>query len=470
MHLRTYWLPVIAGIILAAPHRIQSQDWKASIECDETARAAITVVPPAPVSGKIELDIRGAVWNESASNKKLDVELYLDKLDASHLIQRSAIAVPAKSSGIARFRWPTAGKSGKHTLIMNVKGGGICGATAAIEILPSEHRSTGQIGGAWTGIYHWSEREGKRWNAEIRKLTNEDWREIVRGMHQIGMDIIVIQEVFRNQLYSGKHQIEDEGYLGRAFYPSKLYPGRMDITAEDPIEAILAEADLHGMSVFMGVGLYAWFDFTRGSLEWHKRIATELWSMYGHHPSFYGWYVSEEVVGGITPTYSSDPEETPKYRREIIDFFNEFHTHCNALAPGKPVMLAPNCHFMKQAEETWREVLRHCDIICPFGFHRMPEGDVSGEEVALWLQALCGSVGAHLWMDMEVFLFGPEQDLYPRPIDGLVDDLLRFPNFEKILCYQYPGLLNAPWADKKPGGKDTVKLFLDYEDYLEKQR
>ena len=51
--------------------------------------------------------------------------------------------------------------------------------------------------------------------------------------------------------------------------------------------------------------------------------------------------------------------------------------------------------------------------------------------------------------------------------------LHRFPNFEKILCYQFPGLMNAPWMSRKPGGRepdssDTVKLFNDYKQYLEK--
>ena len=53
----------------------------------------------------------------------------------------------------------------------------------------------------------------------------------------------------------------------------------MDIAAEDPIEAILSEADKQGMQVLMGVGMFAWFDFTPESLEWHKRVAKELWDM-----------------------------------------------------------------------------------------------------------------------------------------------------------------------------------------------
>ncbi|MCR6722176.1 MAG: DUF4434 domain-containing protein [Chitinophagaceae bacterium] len=62
---------------------------------------------------------------------------------------------------------------------------------------------------------------------------------------------------------------------------------------------MLSAADEYGMHVWMGVGLFAWFDFSPASLEWHKIVAQELWDKYGHHPSFYGFYVSEEMGGSL---------------------------------------------------------------------------------------------------------------------------------------------------------------------------
>ena len=93
-------------------------------------------------------------------------------------------------------------------------------------------------------------------------MTDNQWRELVRSMNKLDMNMMVIQEVFRNEQYVGKHSTNVDNYQGKAFYPSKLYPGRMDIAAKDPIEAILSEADKQGMNVLMGVGMFAWFDFT----------------------------------------------------------------------------------------------------------------------------------------------------------------------------------------------------------------
>lgn len=292
---------------------------------------------------------------------------------------------------------------------------------------------------------------------------DDDWREQIRGMHAVGMDTIVIQEVFRNEEYYGKHNMEAAGYHGRAYYPSSLYPGRVPMTAHDPIEAILSEADRLNMNVFLGVGAYAWFDFSPGALMWSEKVAAELWHRYGQHPSFYGWYVSAEAYGSLIPDQGESDKD--HYRGEVIDFFRKFQSYCRGLAPEKPLMLAPNTHGLMKSKDTWPLVLKYLDIICPFGFHRMPAGDLTGEQAAELWQTMCDKAGTHLWMDMEAFLFEGKA-LVPRPIDGLLRDMQRFPNFEKILCYQYPGIFNAPGSRITPGGPATVVLYNDYLHYL----
>lgn len=54
-------------------------------------------------------------------------------------------------------------------------------------------------------------------------MTDDHWREMIRSMHKIEMDMVVIQEVFRHQAYIGSSTTVED-YPGKAFYPSKLYP------------------------------------------------------------------------------------------------------------------------------------------------------------------------------------------------------------------------------------------------------
>ena len=43
------------------------------------------------------------------------------------------------------------------------------------------------------------------------------------------------------------------------------------------------------------------------------------------------------------------------------------------MCPDKPIMLAPNCHNIVEGMKYWPQLLENLDIVCPFGFHRMPE-------------------------------------------------------------------------------------------------
>ena len=429
----------------------------------QTAR--LELIPPSPVTNKVILDIRGAVENNGNSDREYSISLYLDQERPSALLNRENVKLGSHGNVGIYYRHSTEQWAGQHVLILVATStAGSIRVTRNLQVLPSQIRSTRTIDGAWAGIAHWSDDEGRYWNSTIRKLTDDDWHEQIRGMHSLGMDTVVIQESFRNQEYYGRNNISSAGYHGLAYYPSELFHGRAQITAHDAIEAILSEADHLQMNVFLGVGMYAWFDFSKDSLDWHKKVAEEMWRRYGHHPSFYGWYVSEETYGSLVPDQGEVAKD--RYRQEVITFFREFQKFCRRLAPEKPIMLAPNAHGMLKSQDVWPLVLAHLDIVCPFAFHRMPPGDITGEQSAQIWQAMCNKAHAHLWMDMEAFLF-EDKALVPRPIGGLIQDLRRFPNFEKILCYQYSGIFNSPESKVAPGGLPTLVLYRDYLSYLQ---
>jgi hypothetical protein len=430
----------------------------------EKQDVSLTLIPPSPVTDQIDLDIRAGISNHANKPKTFDLYFYQDRENKGNALYHKQVTLNSNSSSAVKFIWSTKNKAGEHKIILICRNGNnVFRKINTIQIISSNIRSSQQIGGAWINFYHWSDEEGRHWNADIKKMTDDQWRDLIDAQHEVKMNIIVMQELFRNQMYVDSNRIEKDGYKGLAFYPSKLFPGRMPIAAKDPVEDVLSQADKNGMKVFVAVGLYAWFDFSNGSLEWHKNVAKELWDKYGHHPSFYGWYVSEEMDGGLGNAHQ---------RKDIVNFFTNFSVFIHQLTPGKPIMLATNSQNIRGAEETYKQLLPNLDILCTFGFHRMPKNDYTGEQAADALQKLCNAASTHLWLDMEVFSFehgapGTLDALIPRPINGLLSDLQRFPNFEKILCYQFPGLMNRPSMTIKPGGENTVKLFLDYKKYLD---
>ena len=397
---------------------------------------SLTLIPPTTITKQVDLDIRAGIVNNENKEQTIDISIYLNKKDEASLLHHSQVTLAPGESHLAKEVISTKDKVGDNKIILVANTGKKRFETSKdIEVLNSPVRSTQTIDGTFNCFYIYSETEGKYWNPDLKKMTDENWRELVRSMHKLDMNIIVIQESFRNQAYVGNHDIEQNGYHGKAFYDSDLYPDRMPVAAQNPIEAVLTEADHLGMHVFMGVGMYAWFDYTEGSLEWHKQVAKELWNKFHHHPSFYGFYVSEEGMGSLS-CFEEDPEKIPARQQEVLHFFKEFKQYCSRFAPDRPIMFAPNGWGIGEARDKYPILCKNVDILCPFAFARMPENDLTGSEAVNFLQQCCDEAGTHLWLDLEVFNFDENVSLYPKSIDEIKRDLLAFSNFEKIVCYQ----------------------------------
>lgn len=457
-----------------------------------TSLVRLETIPPSPVTERITVDIRGAVVNTTRESQTWKVGVYLDHVTPDNELYHTQIQVPPRRSAGIYYRWLAEGHAGQHRVLLVARDGRqTLRASQPLHIIASSVRSTGQIGGAWCGIYHWSEQEGRYWNPQIKRMTDRQWQALIRAMHDIGMNIVVIQEAFLNE---NAQIAPSPNYPGKSFYPSRLYPGRMPIAAKDPFEAILSEADRLGMHVFIPIGVYAWgpyarLDYTPASLAWHKRVAAELWKLYGHHPSFYGWYVSEEGAGNLGGN--------PTHQRQFVEFFRGLRPYLRRLAPEKPVMLAPNCWGIQQGLPYYPQLLTNLDILCPFGFARTPNnypaGYLSGKQAiallqklckgmslkdyigmhgkraAALLQKLCNESGTHLWLDMEVFHINHAGALIPRPISEVAQTLQHFTGFEETLCYQFPGLMTAPWMSPQLGGRRAVQLYQDYQQILAKK-
>lgn len=426
----------------------------------------LTLIPPTTITNQVNLDIRAGLVNNENTVQKIDISIYLNEKDELSLLHHSQVTLAPGQSHLVNKIISTKDKVGNNKIILVTTTDKETFETSKnIEVLDSPIRSTQTIDGTWSSLYIYSETEGKYWNPDLRKMTDSNWRELVHSMNKLDMNIVVIQESFRNEEYVGKHNIEQEGYQGKAFYSSELYPGRMPITAKDPIENILTQADQDSMYVFLGVGMYAWFDYTEGSLKWHKKVAKELWEKYHHHPSFYGFYVSEEGVGSLD-SWETDPAKKLLRQQEVVHFFAEFKQYCSEFAPDKPIMFAPNAWGITEACDKYPILLKNVDIICPFAFARMPKNDLAGAEAVKLFQKWCDEAGSHLWLDLEVFNFDESYSLCPKTIENIKQDMLAYSNFEKILCFQLPGIFNDPSMSFRIGQESTLTRFMEYLQYL----
>jgi hypothetical protein len=328
------------------------------------------------------------------------------------------------------------------------------------EVITTGLTSSKLLDGCWIDLYHWSEDEGRWFNKALKELTEEDWKDQIRSMARVGIRGIVIQNLFYINEYVGTNSLTLENYHGEAFYPSELYPGRYDIRAKDVLRAILEAADECGMHVLIGVGLFAWFDFSAVSLEWHKRVARELFDMYGHHSSFYGYYVSEEIPGSLYDDF--DHVDNGRWK-EIASFFQEFKAYVNGLSPTKPVALAPNNIRFHEYETEWCKILENIDILLPFAFARDMENLNINE-----ISDICSKSKTHFWVDMEIFQNPFDNGLIPKQIDELIGEIRIYDNVEQIYGYEYTGHLNHPECPHDLGGKVSKELYSRYQEYFDK--
>ena len=229
-----------------------------------------TPIPAARISDKVSPELKIATENAFAA------EIYAVTAGGRTLLGKYDLKKGLESNRI----YPDLGDiTGKFEFEINFKDNdGNTEETIRIpyEVVKSDVPSTGMIDGCWITLYHWSEAEGTYFNEGLKNLDADGWRQIIYSMHKAKITSVLIQNVFDAGNYAYQHNMTVDTYDGKAFYPSKLYKNRMPIRCEDPLEVILTAADECGMHVFPGVGMYAWFEFSPDSLEWHKRVTVEL--------------------------------------------------------------------------------------------------------------------------------------------------------------------------------------------------
>jgi hypothetical protein len=142
--------------------------------------------------------------------------------------------------------------------------------------------------------------------------------------------------------------------------------------------------------------MFAWFDFTAESLCWHLNIMKELYDLYSHHPSFYGWYISEEMAATLDVGTSFF---NPKIESLMTTFFATLRQAAAQMNPVMPVSFAINTDSFDRYAANWTRIWlgSGLDICLPFGFTRIP----SSSSIKSVLQA-ASQTPTTIWIDMEV--------------------------------------------------------------------
>lgn len=289
-----------------------------------------------------------------------------------------------------------------------------------------------QIHGTWFEFFHHSKVEGQYWNPRCREYTEAQWRELLGRMKRHGMDYIVL--MCSSLCYSD---------YAESYFPGGPYPAPEGMVCANPLDVLMDECSRLGLKVFMSCGFYG--DWTKardnmrsGEVRQRAFAAMEaLAARYGHESSFYGWYLPDEIgIDGHFPEF-------------FIEYVNAYRAKIRALTPDKPLLIAPYGVLNITFDEAFVDQLRRLD--CEFIAYQDGVGIRNGcvaeaAEAFRNLKKAHDAAGrAKLWLDMEVFRFeGAPYKSALLPADpGRIKMQLETiaPSAERVLCYQYQGLL-----------------------------
>jgi hypothetical protein len=319
-----------------------------------------------------------------------------------------------------------------------------------------QSKKTKPIEGSWFEFQHVSAVEGTPWNPTLEKFTAGQWDAQVKELADAGLRYLVLVDIASD---------------GKTYYPSALMPQRR-LGCDDPLEVVLSAADKYGVRFFVGSGFFG--DWTQASFlmkdpEVHRlriKAMTEFAEKYARHQSFYGWYYPDET--GIQGHYAD----------YFIDYVNACSAEARRLTPKAKTLIAPYGTRQVKADEEFVRQLERLDVDFVAYQDEVGVEKTKIEESAAFYERLHTlhkkAARSRLWADVEVFRFAGKvynSALLPAPPERVIRQLEAVSSYvEKILIFEYPGLINRAGSPAFAGPAESVELYegLAKHGYLKK--
>ncbi|MDD4125045.1 MAG: DUF4434 domain-containing protein [Eubacteriales bacterium] len=318
-----------------------------------------------------------------------------------------------------------------------------------------------KITGTWFEFTHHNVPEGKYWNSACRLFSEEQWREKVREIKSLDMKYIVL--MCTSLVY--------EEYA-EAYFKTDIYPFAKNFACDNPIEALLDEADKQDIRVFVSAGFYGVWTHTYENMTSPEvtrrafKAMEELYTLYGHHKSFYGWYFPDEtcIDGHFMPEFI-------KYTNEYAAYGRHFGNDIKCLiAPYGTNVLKADSEYVRQLESIDADYIAYQDEIGV----RKSTPEQTGAYYEALRKAHDKAGRAALWADMEIFEFEGavyRTALIPASVERVKKQLEAISCYvDEVLCYQYLGMMNSPGTAAFCGHPDSVNYYNQYKAMIKEIR
>ncbi len=294
-------------------------------------------------------------------------------------------------------------------------------------------------------------------------------RESVQAMKSVGVTTLILAYA---------------EYNGTFFYPSAIEFFDQDIRrivkgADCPFDVygtILTEADRLGMQVFLGLGRGGdtpllwdfdkpgWHERNEKAIALGKRIASDLATEFGRHPSFGGWYLTHEM---------NDLSRASVYYDPLAEF-------CHSLSPRKPVLVAPAGTPIITKESLMKskvDIFAYQDAVgagyVPYKNTYDPDKRIAmlGKTYAQYAR-WHAETGKRIWSDLEVWEMNGKQGYsgaYPAAFERVKRQIeIEAPHVEMLTGYAWHGYLQSPNASAERPIPKARELFEAYRKRIDR--
>lgn len=157
-----------------------------------------------------------------------------------------------------------------------------------------------------------------------------------------------------------------------------------------------------------------------------------------------------------------------------LEYAHRAATICRTLTPGKPILIAPYGTKTIIPDSRYVDQLRILDVDIVAYQDGVGVEACTPEELGPIVQGL---KRAHqeagrssIWVDLEIFAFEGEGERYrplvPAPFERVKRQIENLsPHVERVICYQYWGLMNSPNATVRLGHPSSTRLYEDYREW-----
>ncbi len=322
-----------------------------------------------------------------------------------------------------------------------------------------------KITGSFMDLAHVNLWDAMWWTDECRFWKEENWRALVRDMHEIGIDNVINTT---------------SAFWGRPMFAGyeKTVGVKYKMGCEDPLGVVFDEVEKLGMKMFHGIGFrgrcsqvtdyrHMQKPWDENFFIWNRNLAIALCEKFSDSPAFAGLYLSNEI------DFDQDlqVELYEKYMKQYVR--PAIGNQIKLLA--SPGYLGAHEQIEKLPEQLERTTI---NILAPQDYGGRDSNIDKALELikrnSLGLKNAAKTledIGVELWSNCEMFDLEPSPDgrvyCVPGPFERIRQQIeIQSPLVKKLICYQYQGIWNRKTKLVNIGHPDSQKLYDKYCEYI----